>query len=103
MMNILRRVLKRPPSKTATVSARLDAEAAQADQDVGADTPLPLHRALNKYVIVVIVSCLYDTLMAAVLGTVRQVADIPRPRSTKISIRLRSCPDTTIWPLWSSA
>src|SRR6059058_867407 len=78
MMNILKRVLKRPPSKTATLSAKPAAEAAQAVQEGRAETaPLP-PRALNNYVVVVLDSCRYDTLMAAAPRTLSQLGEIER-------------------------
>ena len=77
-MNILKRVLKRPPSKTATLSARPAAEAAQAAQEGRAETALPLPRALNNYVVVVLDSCRYDTLMAAAPRTLSQLGEIER-------------------------
>lgn len=67
-MNILKRVLKRSP-------------AVQKDREEKVETVPPPARALNNYIVVVLDSCRYDTLMAAAPRALRHLGEIERRHS----------------------
>jgi hypothetical protein len=77
-MNILKRVLQHTPSETALPSAKPAAEPTSlASESEEKKTPPP-PQELNNYIVVVLDSCRYDTLMAASPHTLSRLGTVER-------------------------
>jgi hypothetical protein len=77
IMSILKRVLKRTQAAVTTEPAGATAEAPRAAQQTREET-LPPPRARNNYVIVVLDSCRYDTLVTAAPPNLSRLGQLER-------------------------